>query len=43
MLRMVMTAGAGLAALVLAGCNDEGKMATGTPVAGGAKIGRAHV
>lgn len=36
MLRMVMTAGAGLAALVLAGCNDEGKMATGTPVAGGA-------
>ena len=36
MLRMVMTAGAGLAAMTLAGCNDEGKMATGTPVAGGA-------
>ncbi len=36
MRRMVMMAGAGLLGLSLAGCNDEGKIATGTPVAGGA-------
>ncbi len=36
MRRITMMAGIGLASLALAACNDEGKMATGTPVAGGA-------
>ncbi len=33
-MRLVMLAGIGAAALSLGACNDEGKMATGAPVAG---------
>ncbi|MEH3048519.1 superoxide dismutase family protein [Sphingomonas adhaesiva] len=52
-MRRMMLAGIGVAALSLAACNDEGKMATGAPVAGapsataslmtatGAAVGRA--
>ncbi|WP_028965038.1 superoxide dismutase family protein [Sphingomonas phyllosphaerae] len=37
-MRQVLTmTGLGLAVLTLAACNDEGKMDTGTPVAGGAR------
>ena len=37
-MRQVLTmTGIGLAALTLAACNDEAKMDTGTPVAGGAR------